>query len=249
MFGEKKIKDLKEVKEAPPRRVGTFTLGVVLVAAGCGMLAAVFRPQIDVRWMLSASPVILILLGVETLLAARGGGRVKYDWLGMFLCFILVGAALCMYAAAWYFANGEYFNAANCSRYADETSYRMDYEWFDGFDSHTFRLEAGDVLESRIDTRNGWLEAEISGEDGETLLEDASSNGTRTTVIPRSGDYTILVHGRRASGSFSFLVSGGGAEDIPPAEDGAPEAPEGPKPPVEMEEAETPPETGEGPSV
>ena len=92
MFGEKKIKDLKEVKEAPPRRVGTFTLGVVLVAAGCGMLAAVFWPQIDVRWMLSASPVILILLGVETLLAARGGGRVKYDWLGMFLCFILVGA-------------------------------------------------------------------------------------------------------------------------------------------------------------
>ena len=38
-MGGKKIKDLKEVREAPPRRVGTFTLGVVLVVAGGGMLA------------------------------------------------------------------------------------------------------------------------------------------------------------------------------------------------------------------
>ena len=245
MVGEKKIRDLKEVREAPPRRVGTFTLGVVLVAAGCGMLAAVFRPQIDVRWMLSASPVILILLGVETLLAARGGGRVKYDWLGMFLCFILVGAALCMYAAAWYFANGEYFNAANCSRYADETSYRMDYGYFDGFDSHTLRLEAGDVLEGRVDTYSGWLELEISDEDGDTLCEGTPVNGEQRFDVSRGGDYTILVHGRRASGSFSFLVSVGGAENILPAEDGAPEPPEE----TEDPEAETPPEAGEGPSA
>lgn len=215
MVGEKKIKDLKEVREAPPRRVGTFTLGVVLVAAGCGMLAAMFWPQIDVRWMLSASPVILILLGVETLLAARGGGRVKYDWLGMFLCFLLVGAALSMYAAAWYFANGEYFNAVNCSRYADETSYRMDYGYFDGFDSHTFSLEAGDVLEGRVDTYSGSLELEISDEDGNTLCEGIPVNGEQRFDISRGGDYTILVHGRRASGSFSFLVSRGG--NLPPA--------------------------------
>lgn len=245
MFGEKKIKDLKEVREAPPRRVGTFTLGVVLVAAGCGMLAAMFWPQVDVRWMLSASPVILILLGVETLLAARGGGRVKYDWLGMFLCFLLVGAALSMYAAAWYFANGEYFNSVNCSRYADETSYRMDYGYFDGFDSHTLRLEAGDVLEGRVDTYSGWLELEISDEDGNTLCEGTPVSGEQRFDVSRGGDYTILVHGRQASGSFSFLVSAGGAENILPAEDGAPEPPEE----TEDPEAETPPEAGEGPSV
>ena len=244
--GQAKIPVMKEVKEPAPRRVGTFTLGLVLVAAGGGMLAAMFWPQADVRWMLSASPVILILLGVETLLAARGGGRVKYDWLGMFLCFILVGAALCMYAAAcWLASGGEYFNGGSCSRYADETSYRMDCEWFDGFDSHTFRLEAGDVLESRASTYHGWLEAEISGGDGETLLEDAPFEGVRTTVIPRDGDYTVLIHGRRASGSFSFLVSVGGAENILPAEDGAPEPPEE----TEDPEAETPPEAGEGPSA
>lgn len=243
MLGGKKIKDLKEVREAPPRRVGTFTLGVVLAAAGGGMLAAMFWPQADVRWMFSASPVILILLGIETLLAARGGGRVKYDWLGMFLCFILVGAALSMYAAAWYFANGEYFNASNCSRYADETSYRMDYGWFDGFDSHTFRLEAGDVLEGRVDTYNGWLELEISDEDGNIFCEGTPVNGEQRFDISRGGDYTILVHGRRTSGSFSFLVSRGGAERVLPPGD--------PEPPEETEdpEAEAPPENGEEPAA
>ncbi|WP_297872399.1 hypothetical protein [uncultured Oscillibacter sp.] len=243
MLGGKKIKDLKEVREAPPRRVGTFTLGVVLVAAGGGMLAAMFWPQADVRWMLSASPVILILLGIETLLAARGGGRVKYDWLGMFLCFILVGAALSMYAAAWYFANGEYFNASNCSRYADETSYRMDYGWFDGFDSHTFRLEAGDALESHVSTHRGSLAVEIRDEDGEFLLKETLFNEVRTTVIPKDGDYTVLAHGQQVSGSFSFLVSRGGAENVLPPED--------PEPPEETEdpEAEAPPENGGEPAA
>lgn len=237
MLGEKKIKDLKEVKEVSPRRVGTFTLGIVLLAAGTAMLVSTIWPDINVRWVLSASPAILILLGIETLLAARGGGRVKYDWLGMFLCFILVGAALSMYVAAWYFANGEYFNASNCSRYADETSYRMDYGWFDGFDSHTLYLEAGDALEGRIDTWNGWLEVEISDEDGNTLLERASLNGEQRVEISKTGNYTILVHGQRTSGSFSFLVSRGGAENVLPPEE------------AEDPEAEAPPETGEEPAA
>lgn len=85
-----------------PRRVGTFTLGVVLVVSGAVMLAAMFLPQLDLRWVLKGSPLILICLGIETLLAARGGGRIKYDWVGMLLCFLLTGAALCMCAAAWW---------------------------------------------------------------------------------------------------------------------------------------------------
>jgi len=211
----------------PQRRVGTFTLGVVLIAAGCGMLASLLWPKLDMRWMLSASPLILVALGVETLLAARGGGRVKYDWLGMLLCFILVGAGLTMYAAAWYFANGEYFNAYDCSRFADEDSYRMSYDYFDGFDTHTLYLEAGNTLDIRVDTENGWLEAEISGEDGETLLEASPLNGDRCFEISKSGAYTILVHGQRASGSFCFLRETGEAESLPE---------EAPKPEEPLEE-------------
>lgn len=188
----------------PQRRVGTFTLGVVLVAAGCAMLASLLRPELDIGWLLKASPLILVALGAETLLSARGGGRVKYDWLGMILCFLLVGAAMVFYTAAWAYENGEFFNAYNCSRYADETSFRMDYDFFNGFDSHTLRLNRGDVLEGRIDTYDGWLEVEISDEDGETLLDGSPLNGDQSVDITRTGDYTILVHGRKTSGEFAF---------------------------------------------
>ncbi len=188
----------------PQRRVGTFTLGIVLVAAGTGMLVSLLCPQMEIGWLLKASPLILVALGVETLLSARGGGRVKYDWLGMILCFLLVGAAMVFYAAAWAYENGEFINVRNCSRCADETSFRMDYEFFNGFDSHTLRLEAGDALVGRIDTWNGWLEVEISDEDGNTLLEGAPLNGEQRVEVPKTGDYTILVHGRKTSGKFTF---------------------------------------------
>nr|WP_325304447.1 hypothetical protein [uncultured Oscillibacter sp.] len=188
----------------PQRRVGTFTLGIVLVAAGTGMLGSLLWPQMEIGWLLKASPLILVALGVETLLSARGGGRVKYDWLGMILCFLLVGAAMVFYAAAWAYENGEFINVRNCSRCADETSFRMDYEFFNGFDSHTLRLEAGDALVGRIDTWNGWLEVEISDEDGNTLLEGAPLNGEQRVEVPKTGDYTILVHGRKTSGKFTF---------------------------------------------
>ncbi len=188
----------------PQRRVGTFTLGIVLVAAGTGMLVSLLCPQMEIGWLLKASPLILVALGVETLLSARGGGRVKYDWLGMILCFLLVGAAMVFYTAAWAYENGEFFYAGNCSRYADETSFRMDYEFFNGFDSHTLRLEAGDALVGRIDTWNGWLEVEISDEDGNALLEGAPLNGDQRVEVPKTGDYTILVHGRKTSGKFTF---------------------------------------------
>ena len=190
-------------EQAARRRVGTFTLGVVLVAAGSAMLVSLFWPRLELGWLLKASPLILVALGVETLLSARGGGKIHYDWLGMLLCFLLVGAGMVFYAAAWAYENGDFFNAYNCSRYADETSYRMDYDFFNGFDSHTLRLNKGDVLEGRIDTYTGWLEVEVSGEDGETVLEGGPLNGDQSLKITETGDYTILVHGRKASGEFT----------------------------------------------
>ena len=91
---------------AKQRRAGTFTLGVTLVVFGLAALAAMFLPRMEqvkalALWSLRLSPLILIALGVEVLLAAQGGSRVKYDWLGMLLCFFIVCAALCMAAAAW----------------------------------------------------------------------------------------------------------------------------------------------------
>ena len=90
-----------EKNETPIRRVGTLTTGVVLVAAGCCMLLSMFFPSLDLTLVLQGSPVILVSLGIETLLAARGGGKVKYDWVGMILSCLLVCTAVCLYAVAY----------------------------------------------------------------------------------------------------------------------------------------------------
>ena len=83
------------------RRVGTFTVGIVLVIAGGIMLASMFFPNADFTWALQLSPLALIGLGVETLLSARGGSIVKYDWVGMILCCLIVCTALGMFVVAW----------------------------------------------------------------------------------------------------------------------------------------------------
>ena len=88
-------------KQAPVRRVGTFTVGVTLVAAGVLMLLALCFPELDRRWALRRTPRPLIGLGVETLLHARGGEKLRYDWVGMVLCFVLVTAALVFFGIAW----------------------------------------------------------------------------------------------------------------------------------------------------
>lgn len=207
-----------QAPEPRQRRVGTFTLGIVLVIAGAGMLASMFCPRFRPEWLLKASPCILILLGVETLLSARGGGRVRYDWLGMFLCFILTGAALCMYAAAWWLVSGDFgANMTNASRWANEDVYEMTYGRFNGADSHTMHLEAGDTLRSEIYTYSGWLEVEISDDDGNILLEGSAPNGVREIEITRTGDYIFLVWGNRTSGGFSFAR-------VPPEIEPPPEA-------------------------
>ena len=90
-----------ERSRVPCRRVGTFTFGVVLVAAGLAMLVSMFAPQVDMTWMLKLSPLALVSLGAEVLLAARGGGRVKYDWVGMLLCCLIVITALGLFAVTW----------------------------------------------------------------------------------------------------------------------------------------------------
>lgn len=83
------------------RRVGTFTFGVTLVAAGLAMTAALLFPVLDLRLFLRFSPLVLILLGTEVLLSARKEVRMKYDWLGMLLCFFLVLLALGVFFVSW----------------------------------------------------------------------------------------------------------------------------------------------------
>lgn len=210
------------VRAAEPRqrRVGTFTLGIVLVTAGAGMLAAMLWPQFRPEWLLKASPCILILLGVETLLSARGGGRVKYDWLGMFLCFILTGAALCMFCAAWWMTEGPGLPMYDGTWNDDGGTLALRYDYFNDSRSHRLELEAGDTLEIRCDNREGWLSVEIyGGGSGETVFDrDLTGQEDLRVEIPAGGDYYIWIRGHKARGLASFTRVPGSEAETPEIE-------------------------------
>ncbi|MBR6790236.1 MAG: hypothetical protein IKM31_05140 [Oscillospiraceae bacterium] len=75
-----------------PRRVGTVTMGLALVAAGGVLLAGQFG-LLNAMEVLRWSPAVLILLGIEILVgsALNKGGKMRYDFLSMIVCFTLIG--------------------------------------------------------------------------------------------------------------------------------------------------------------
>lgn len=78
-------------KPQPLRRVGSFTLGVCLIAAGIFFLLAYFVPGVDWKLMLKIAPAVgLILLGGEVLFFAARPGRWKYDFWSVLICLVLM---------------------------------------------------------------------------------------------------------------------------------------------------------------
>ena len=78
-------------KPQPLRRVGSFTLGVCLIAAGIFFLLAYFVPGFDWKLMLKIAPAAgLILLGGEVLFFAARPGRWKYDFWSVLACLVLM---------------------------------------------------------------------------------------------------------------------------------------------------------------
>ncbi|MBQ4050067.1 MAG: hypothetical protein IJD13_00415 [Oscillospiraceae bacterium] len=79
-------------QEPRPRRIGTVTMGLSLVGAGGVLLAGQFG-LVNALEVLRFAPAILILLGIEILIgsALNKSGRVRYDFLSMLVCFILIG--------------------------------------------------------------------------------------------------------------------------------------------------------------
>ena len=78
-------------KPQPLRRVGSFTLGVCLIAAGIFFLLAYFVPGFDWKLTLKIAPAAgLILLGGEVLFFAARPGRWKYDFWSVLICLVLM---------------------------------------------------------------------------------------------------------------------------------------------------------------
>ncbi|MBE6032190.1 MAG: hypothetical protein E7224_03250 [Clostridiales bacterium] len=80
------------------RRVGTLTLGVVLIGSGtAGLLHLIDPTFMDFNYYIRWWPVILILLGIEVLLAwiFSKGDKLRYDgWAVVLMVCMLVFAGL-----------------------------------------------------------------------------------------------------------------------------------------------------------
>ena len=84
-------------KPQPLRRVGSFTLGVCLIAAGIFFLLAYFVPGFDWKLALKIAPAAgLILPGGEVLFFAARPGRWKYDFWSVLICLVLMGGCFCL---------------------------------------------------------------------------------------------------------------------------------------------------------
>lgn len=79
-------------KQPPLRRVGSFTLGACLIAAGAFFLCYHFVPGFDWQLALKIVPAAgLVMLGGEVLFFAARPGHWKYDFWSVLICLVLMG--------------------------------------------------------------------------------------------------------------------------------------------------------------
>lgn len=92
------------------RRVGSVTFGIVLIVTGALGLVQILLPHMDYRFILHLWPLILVLLGIEVLIASRQKNveildesgkpveqnKVVYDVPAILLTMVLTGFSLCM---------------------------------------------------------------------------------------------------------------------------------------------------------
>ena len=84
-------------KQPPLRRVGSFTLGVCLIAAGIFFLLTYFVPGFPTQPVLRIVPAAgLVMLGGEVLFFAARPGRWKYDFWSVLICLVLMAGCFCL---------------------------------------------------------------------------------------------------------------------------------------------------------
>lgn len=78
------------------RRVGTFTMGAALIVTGLSICVSLLVPAFDITLVAKLAPLVLVALGAEVLFwsAHQGGIKLKYDFLSMLVCFVLLCASI-----------------------------------------------------------------------------------------------------------------------------------------------------------
>ncbi|MBQ9885584.1 MAG: hypothetical protein IJM37_01795 [Lachnospiraceae bacterium] len=94
------------------RRVGTFTLGSVLVIAGILFIVRMFVPALSYEVIFGFWPCVLILLGAEILFSLfrkKEDTVFKYDFAAVLIIFMTVGFSMCMAFVDFLMAHEEFW--------------------------------------------------------------------------------------------------------------------------------------------
>ncbi|MDL2324827.1 hypothetical protein LJC61_06740 [Ruminococcaceae bacterium OttesenSCG-928-A16] len=84
---------------APPvktRRVGTITMALCLIVTGVLLLLRIFVPGINILYIMQFAPIVLVLLGLEIVVANifYKNEKLRYDILSVFVSLLLIGASM-----------------------------------------------------------------------------------------------------------------------------------------------------------
>lgn len=189
------------VRTPPVRRVGTITMGVSLVAVGALLLAGQLG-RVNVLELLRWSPVVLILLGVEILMGygLSRGGRVKYDFLSMLVCLMLICAStLCSLVPS--VIRWEQGNSAAVSRLSDQ----LEAEVAQAVGEQNIRslsVQAWDIRQ--------WYEADALSQSAEVLR--ASGDYRMSIHLELRGDYADPAAFSKAAAKTASAVSASGLQ-------------------------------------
>lgn len=96
------------------RKVGTLTSGIILVVFGIMFLLRLFINNLNILFIASLWPVILILLGIEIIAAyiINKEEKLQYDFAGVTLVIVLVFFAMGMGSVEFIINNLMHFHVA-----------------------------------------------------------------------------------------------------------------------------------------
>ena len=101
---ENKRMEVKDMKRT--HRIGTVTLGLILVVLGILLLLRLIFPVLDYELIFRLWPVIFVVLGIEVLVSSwKPEAQLQYDGAAIFLMVTLVVFAMCMAGLDWVFTH------------------------------------------------------------------------------------------------------------------------------------------------
>lgn len=160
----------KPEQNGPIRRVGSFTLGACLIAAGIFFLFYYFVPNFDWMLILKIAPALaVILLGIEVLYFASKPERWKYDFLSVFFCLILILGCFALM-----------FVPTLMAEYSPEQTLRRN-ELFDAYRTEVYEDFKQEATNIQIRNMYGGLNNYYSKAD--TLEELAKENGKQDIYL------------------------------------------------------------------